>query len=286
MSDQDANQAGPETSPLGKTSVYATAYDPTLLFPISRIKARATLGLDSKHLPFVGSDHWIHYEVSWLNGKGKPMVALATLNYNCNSPNLIESKSLKLYFNSINNTPFDSVSALETTLKKDLEACVEAPVVVGIIPLSQLNQHPLMALQSKFLGDSLDDLDVTCTHYTVEPGLLRTSPLIVQETLCSDLLKSNCLITHQPDWGSVQITYHGPKIDRERLLQYLVSYRHHNEFHEPCIERIFMDLIHHCTPHALTVHGHYTRRGGLDINPYRTTTFSEQVPPLIRLVRQ
>jgi 7-cyano-7-deazaguanine reductase len=268
---------------LGKKSNYETQYAPGKLFGFSRDAKRLELGMNPNRIPFYGFDLWNHYEVSWLNLKGKPLVAVAEILYDCTSPNIIESKSLKLYFNSLNNTRFESAKEVADTVQKDLSLCIEAPVEVH---LRVLNGTCGFEVQESFEGESLDELDVECSVYCVEPSFLKAGTEIVEETLCSNLLKSNCLVTYQPDWGSVQIHYQGPKIDREGLLQYLVSFRNHNEFHEQCIERIFMDLMQRCKPSELTVFGRYTRRGGLDINPLRST--QKQLMPFQnkRLIRQ
>ncbi len=270
-------------SELGIKSDYDAHYNPARLFPIPRALKRTEIGIEPTHLPFYGWDLWNHYEVSWLNEKGKPMVGMAEIQYDCRSPMIIESKSLKLYFNSFNNTPFKCSAEVESTAQRDLTHCVGAAVSVSIHGLDRL---PDSILHASFSGESLDALDVDGFVYTVEPDFLTVSEPLVEETLYSDLLKSNCLVTYQPDWGSVQITYTGPKIDREGLLKYIVSFRNHNEFHEQCIERIFVDIMKRCKPQALTVYGRYTRRGGLDINPYRTTTPQAPLPEHRRLVRQ
>lgn len=268
---------------LGKKSDYDTSYNPDKLFPIPRDAKRLEIGINPQELPFFGFDAWNHYEVSWLNAKGKPQVAIAELCYDCHSPNIIESKSLKLYFNSFNNTQFDSVSEIERCIKNDLSNSVQADVHVKVYPLGSGVNNPI---QTAFSGESIDDLDVACSVYSVDPTFLSTTKTVVEECLYSDLLKSNCLVTYQPDWGSVQIQYKGPKINREGLLQYIVSFRNHNEFHEQCIERIFIDILNRCKPQQLSVYGRYTRRGGLDINPYRTTHNANLSDKNIRLLRQ
>lgn len=270
-------------SELGKKSDYDSTYNPSRLYPIPRVGKRQEIGIDSAHLPFVGFDCWNHYEVSWLNEKGKPMVGIAEIFYDCHSPNIIESKSLKLYFNSFNNTKIKNSDLLENTIKKDLEERVEAPVLVTIYNLDQAKQ---LTVTQKLQGECIDHLDVECSVYLVNPSFLSVHDVIVEEILYSDLLKSNCLVTNQPDWGSVQIAYKGNQINREGLLKYLISFRNHNEFHEQCIERIFMDIMNYCKPEALTIYGRYTRRGGLDINPYRTTKNNNFDKNNIRLVRQ
>ncbi len=270
-------------SELGKKSDYDSTYNPNRLYPILRAGKRQEIGIDPANPPFVGFDCWNHYEVSWLNEKGKPMIGIGEIFYDCNSPKLIESKSLKLYFNSFNNTQIKSIDELENTIKKDLEARIEAPVLVTIYPLQQAKQY---SVSQMLTGECIDHLDVECSVYLVEPSFLSVHDVVVEESLYSDLLKSNCLVTNQPDWGSVQITYKGKKINREGLLKYLVSFRNHNEFHEQCIERIFVDIMNYCKPEVLTVYGRYTRRGGLDINPYRSTKNSAFDRKNIRLVRQ
>lgn len=257
----------PEMSELGKTSGYDANYNPEKLFAISRKTKRDEIGVPEK-LPFFGFDLWNHYEVSWLNEKGKPIVALAEISYGCETPFIIESKSMKLYFNSFNNTVFKNFEAVQNTIKNDVEQRVGGPVKVKIISLESLENEQLL---KGFTGECLDDLDIQCTSYSTDPAYLQVENTKVEETLYSNLLKSNCLVTNQPDWGSVQITYKGSKIKREGLLQYIVSFRNHNEFHEQCIERIFMDIMKYCQPDELTVYGRYTRRGGIDINPLRST---------------
>lgn len=272
----------PEQSELGKKAAYDPHYNPNKLFAIPRKSKRDEIGVPDK-LPFYGFDLWNHYEVSWLNPKGKPVVALAEIRYGCDTPCIIESKSMKLYFNSFNNSPFNDEAIIQNTVKQDIEARVGGPVAVTIIPLNQINNETQL---SQLSGVCLDHLDVDCSDYEVAPALLHTEDTTVEETVYSNLLKSNCLVTNQPDWGSVQIHYQGKKINHEGLLRYIVSFRNHNEFHEQCIERIFMDIMTHCQPKSLTVYGRYTRRGGLDINPYRSTDSKIDDVSNIRLVRQ
>lgn len=277
------DHARPEKSELGRTSDYDSFYNPERLFPILRAQKRQEIGVDPDNLPFYGFDCWNHYEVSWLNKKGKPMVAIAEIIYACTTPYLIESKSLKLYFNSFNNTQFADAEAVRLTIERDLSTCLHGAVQVRIL---SLRDKEFTVIQTAPKGECIDDLDVTCSVYQVAPSYLSVQEKRVDETLYSDLLKSNCLITNQPDWASVSIAYTGQQINREGLLQYLVSFRNHNEFHEQCIERIFMDIMNHCAPEKLTVYGRYTRRGGLDINPYRTTEKVSAQGLNYRLVRQ
>lgn len=268
---------------LGQKTHYDAYYNPKRLLSIPRCDKREELGI-SKTPPFYGFDCWNHYEVSWLNDKGKPMVATAEIIYDCHTVNLIESKSLKLYFNSLNNTTFNSLQEVSNTVKQDLQQHLNTEnIIIEIHPLETVQG----VFQSNFDGECIDHLDVECSVYQVSPQFLTSSKDMVAEVLYSNLLKSNCLVTNQPDWGSVQISYTGGKINREGLLKYLVSFRNHNEFHEQCIERIFMDLLTYCKPHKLSVYGRYTRRGGLDINPFRSTEPDLSVKGRnIRLYRQ
>lgn len=261
--------AHPDASPLGKPVAYAEHYAPELLFPIARQGKRDEIGVAADSLPFVGEDLWNAYEVSWLGPKGKPMVALAQFRVPADSPNLVESKSFKLYLNSFNQTRLASVDELAARLTADLSAAAGAPVAVKVEPLSTRPQRPMGYPK----GVLLDELDIAIDQYSPAPGLLRAdaSQPEVTETLYSHLLKSNCLVTGQPDWAMVVLRYRGAPIDREGLLRYIVSFRQHNEFHEQCVERIYMDVWTRCKPSKLTVYARYTRRGGLDINPFRAS---------------
>ncbi|MBN9340895.1 MAG: NADPH-dependent 7-cyano-7-deazaguanine reductase QueF [Comamonadaceae bacterium] len=278
----------PAQSPLGKASAYADQYDPALLFPIARAPKRAEIGITGQQ-PFFGADLWTAFELSWLNARGKPQVALAHITVPCETPNIIESKSFKLYLNSFNGTRFASSDAVRERLRTDLSEAAwrgaASPGTVGVrlAGPEQFDQEPVHELS----GLDLDRLDVECTHYQPEPALLTAAfgAAPVTETLTSRLLKSNCLVTGQPDWGSVQIGYSGPQIDQAGLLQYIVSFRNHNEFHEQCVERMFMDITARCRPLKLTVYARYTRRGGLDINPLRTS-HPQQLPRNVRTARQ
>ena len=278
----------PEQSQLGKTAAYIDQYHPGLLFPIARAGKRAEIGISATP-PFVGADLWSAFELSWLNLRGKPQVALAHFTIPCESPNIIESKSFKLYLNSFNNTPFADSAEVLARLRQDVGEAVwrgaPAPGSVGVrLVMPELfDREPVYELD----GLNLDRLDVACSQYQPAPDLLRCVPdqAPVNEVLVSHLLKSNCLVTGQPDWGSVQIAYTGAAIEQEGLLQYLVSFRNHNEFHEQCVERIFMDIWTRCHPLKLTVYARYTRRGGLDINPFRTS-HPQALPANTRTARQ
>jgi len=288
MSTTQAASSKPEQSPLGKASKYVDRYDASLLFPIPRADKRGELGI-SHAPPFFGADMWTAFELSWLNPRGKPQVALAHFMVPCESPNIIESKSFKLYLNSFNNSVFADMDAVTTCIRQDVSEALwrGAPgggtVGLRIIPPEGFDREPIYELD----GLNLDRLDIECTRYTPAPDLLRAAQgeAPVSEVLVSNLLKSNCLVTGQPDWGSVQISYTGDAIDQEGLLQYLVSFRNHNEFHEQCVERIFMDIWTRCKPIKLAVYARYTRRGGLDINPFRTS-FPQKPPANNRTARQ
>lgn len=265
---------------LGKITGYQCHYDKTLLQPIPRQLKRDEIAVPDP-LPFYGEDIWNAYEISWLNPHGKPMLAVAECRLNANTVNIIESKSFKLYLNSFNQTVFESLQALQSVLLQDLQDAAQGPVSVLLTPLHDIQDN----LYTQLPGRNIDHLDIACHAYQPDPSVLQTDRTVVSQTLCSDLLKSNCLVTGQPDWGSVQVQYEGPRIHEESLLRYIVSFRQHEEFHEQCVERIFMDILHTCRPHELTVYARYTRRGGLDINPYRSTN-PHTVCPNIRLVRQ
>ena len=272
----------PEQSQLGKASSYTDQYDASLLFPIPRADKRAEIGvLDSP--PFFGADMWTLYELSWLNLRGKPQVALVHITVPCESPNIVESKSFKLYLNSFNNSRFADAREVRERIRADISAATGAGIGIKTIGPELFDREPVQEMD----GLNLDRLDVECLHFTPAPELLfaEADEPPVTETLTSNLLKSNCLVTGQPDWGSVQIAYSGPAINQEGLLQYLVSFRNHNEFHEQCVERIFMDVWTRCKPIKLSVYARYTRRGGLDINPFRCS-YPSQLPPHVRTARQ
>lgn len=274
-SDSTANQ-----SLLGQATPYCTQYDPSILFPVPRQEKRDELGLKPQALPFSGQDVWTGFEISWLNDKGKPQVGWAVFFFPAESPNLIESKSFKLYLNSFNGTRFPSAEVVKQHWITDLSQACGGDVKVALYDLDE--PQTLIGAPP---GECLDDLDIEVSDYQVRSDLLKTaSSQRVAETLYSHLLKSNCLVTGQPDWGSIVIRYEGPEMDRESLLKYLVSFREHNEFHEQCVERVFVDLMQYCQPEKLTVYARYVRRGGLDINPYRSNFETEF--DLRRLVRQ
>lgn len=263
---------------LGKPTDYISVYSPQLLFPIARHQARSTLNLENP--TFNGADRWTAYELSWLNLKGKPQAAIGEFTFSCHSPNLIESKSFKLYLNSLNQTRFVDMEALKKTLERDLSEIAEGTVNVHLFSLESLSHFS----PQKFEGICLDSIDVEISDFKYNPQLLITHHSLGKEKVFTDLFRSNCPVTSQPDWASVWIHYEGPQIDHEQLLCYLISFREHHGFHEECVERIYTDLMRFCQPKHLTVYARFTRRGGLDINPYRSNF--ETIPLENRLIRQ
>ena len=257
---------------LGQKTEYANQYDPSLLQPVPRSLNRDDLKLGDE-LPFKGCDIWTLYELSWLSEKGLPQVAVGEVSIPATSQNLIESKSFKLYLNSFNQTRFASWDDVEKTLITDLSACAGEQVSVTVRSVEDYTDSLIVTMG----GECIDDQDIEITSYDFDRTLIKGAATgeLVDETIHSHLLKSNCLITNQPDWGSVEIQYTGKQIDREALLRYIVSFREHNEFHEQCVERIFSDIMEFCQPSTLTVYARYTRRGGLDINPYRSNVHTQ-----------
>ena len=278
----------PEQSLLGKPAAYRDTYEPGLLFPIARADKRQELEITDR-LPFLGADLWTAFELSWLTPRGKPQVAIAHVTVPCETPNIVESKSFKLYLGSFSNTPFASSEEVQARIRADLSEAAwrgaERPGTVGVrlVLPEAFDREPVHELD----GLSLDRLDIECTDYSPRPELLSAveGEPPVEEVLVSNLLKSNCLVTGQPDWGSVQIRYSGAQIDQGGLLRYLVSFRNHHEFHEQCVERIFIDIWRRCRPIKLAVYARYTRRGGLDINPFRTS-HPAALPANVRTARQ
>lgn len=272
--------SAPDGLSLGKQVEYEFHYNPDLLQGVPRSLSRDTLSLNPLNLPFSGNDTWTGYELSWLTPKGKPQVAILECRVPITSPNLIESKSFKLYLNSFNQSKFENANAVKDVIQSDLSACDGSEVDVALVLPSQFASLSF----KEFEGELLDDLDVEINEYSPNTAFLSQSDKNVEESLVSHLLKSNCLITSQPDWASVIIRYQGKAINREGLLKYLISFRQHNEFHEQCVERIFCDILAHCEVDKLTVCARYTRRGGLDINPFRSNC--EAPYPNFRQARQ
>ncbi|MDG2955601.1 NADPH-dependent 7-cyano-7-deazaguanine reductase QueF [Bisgaard Taxon 10/6] len=267
---------------LGQKTEYKAKYDRTLLQPVPRRLNRDGLGISARQPFNQGADIWTAYEISWLNPKGLPQVAIADVEIDFRSENLVESKSFKLYLNSFNQTKFASMAEVQNVMQRDLQDCARGEVKVRLNFLTFYANQPIHELA----GEVIDNQDIEISDYGFNADLLAdcTNNVQAEETLVSHLLKSNCLITGQPDWGSVRIHYIGKQIDREKLLRYIVSFRQHNEFHEQCVERIFCDIMRYAKPEKLTVYARYTRRGGLDINPFRSNF--EPVPDNFRLARQ
>jgi len=272
---------------LGKTTEYCSEYNPNLLQAVPRSLNRDDLSLAEDPLPFIGEDVWYGYELSWLNNKGKPVVAVAEFRFACTSPNLVESKSFKLYLNSFNQSKFTRVDDVEKILIRDLSATAGVQAQVKLFTVEQCSALEITLTNQEVI--CIDEEDITVDNYQyqadfLEQAQVNSSAEIINENLVSHLLKSNCLITNQPDWASVYISYQGAAIDHSVLLRYLISFRQHNEFHEQCVERIFCDLQKYCQLETLTVFARYTRRGGLDINPFRSTHIS--CAPHARTLRQ
>ncbi len=282
------DQPQENSNPLGRQVGYQSDYNPKLLFAIAREEKRIELGLVGE-LPFVGEDIWNAYELSWLNSSGVPRVATAELRIEANSPNIVESKSLKLYLNSLNQTRFENQQALKSRMESDLKEICQSDVTITIYGVTETAQAGnANARLNQLDALCIDNTPVEISTYQYNPNLLKltdkASHKLKPQALCSHLLKSNCLITNQPDWASLYINYQGQEIDHAGLLAYIISFRSHNEFHEQCVERIYCDIMQRCRPEKLTVYARYTRRGGLDINPWRSN-FEQQMPNL-RLVRQ
>ncbi|PCH94163.1 MAG: NADPH-dependent 7-cyano-7-deazaguanine reductase QueF [Gammaproteobacteria bacterium] len=283
----DQNSKVLDNLTLGKATQYCSKYNPSLLQAVPRSLNRDDLSLPKNSLPFIGEDVWYGYELSWLNNNGKPVVALAEFRFACTSPSLVESKSFKLYLNSFNQSKFSSVNDVAKALSKDLSATAGAQAQVQLFNVEQCPALEIKSTNSAV--HCIDEEDISVDNYQYQAELLNQAQTshasaIVAESLVSHLLKSNCLITNQPDWASVYINYKGRAIDHGVLLKYLISFRQHNEFHEQCVERIFCDLQKYCQLEELTVFARYTRRGGLDINPFRSTHIS--CAPQTRTLRQ
>ena len=257
-----------ENSSLGKAVSYGGQYDASVLYPIPRAEKRHEIGI-SEVLPFSGVDIWNAYEFSWLDARGKPKVALIEFRIPVTSPNIIESKSFKLYLNSYMQTRFADSEILRQQIARDLSQAAGANVSVMLVTVNAVASAEIEVLE----GTLIDDLPIDIENYgPPNANYLSADPgIVTDEVLVSHLLKSNCPVTGQPDWASVQIAYRGPRLDRDGLLRYLISYREYNEFHEQCVERIFVDILRECSPQRLSVYARYTRRGGLDINPFRAS---------------
>jgi 7-cyano-7-deazaguanine reductase len=271
----------PMDIPLGKDSEYPSTYTPSLLYSMERRENRAAMGI-ADALPFGGEDLWTAFEFSWLSNKGRPEVAAVRIKVPCTSPCIVESKSVKLYLNSFAQTRFNSWADVLTALNSDFAIAFRAPIMVELLEVNRLSQ-PV----DQFPGTCLDRLDVSITTYERDPDLLQLEDgdqRVVNETVYTNLFRSICPITGQPDWASVMVQYLGRPIVRESLLKYLVSYRCHPAFHETNVEQIFVDLQACCRPEQLTIFGRFLRRGGIDISPFRSNV--EEVAPVMRLSRQ
>jgi 7-cyano-7-deazaguanine reductase len=273
---------------LGKTTEYCSEYNPDLLQGVPRTLNRDDLALTHDNLPFIGEDIWYGYELSWLNNKGKPVVAVAEFRFKCTSQNIVESKSFKLYLNSFNQSKFASKEAVQNLLEKDLSAISGLSAKVYLFDVDNCDPLAIKSIPDNITCIDNEDIEIDNYQFSAEllenSQAINTNDAIINECLVSHLLKSNCLITNQPDWASVYIDYKGKKIDHAALLKYLISFRQHNEFHEQCVERIFCDLQKYCQLDELTIFARYTRRGGLDINPFRSTHLSSA--PNARTLRQ
>ena len=267
-------------APLGHATAYPDAYDAALLYPVPRAPQRVELGI-SDALPFTGADTWTAFELSWLDPLGKPCVAIAAFVVPATSLAIVESKSVKLYLGSFAQTRFDGAEDVRATIVRDLTHAAGGAVDVRLQAPATFSSVPVADLP----GESLDALPVTIQRYLPAPDLLEANGPAAAETLTTNLFRSLCPVTLQPDYASVQVAYRGPRIDRAALLRYLVSYRSHTGFHEHCVERIFVDVLARCRCEALTVHARFTRRGGVDINPFRTNA-GDAVPRNVRTARQ
>lgn len=269
-------------TPLGRQSDYIDTYTPALLYPVPRWDAREGLELEMDGLPFHGVDVWHAYELSWLDARGKPVVMMAEFRVPCNSRCIIESKSFKLYLNSFANSRFDGVRQVAQLLEKDLSACAQGPVEVALSSLEDAAKAPWIDTRG---GELIDRLELDINQYDYDPALLAVEQGAERhEQLVSHLLRSRCPVTGQPDWATLIVRYTGAPISPASLLRYIVSLRNHEGFHEQIIERVFVDVMARCQPRQLTVYGRFTRRGGLDINPFRSNF--EELPVSLRTVRQ
>jgi 7-cyano-7-deazaguanine reductase len=280
---KNTTQSPANTIPLGRDTEYPVAVDPAVLFPVARALARNPLGLDAAALPFTGVDTWNAWEFSWLDVRGLPRAAVLHLTVPCSSPNIVESKSLKLYLGGYAMTPFTGPEAVRARVERDVSACVDAKVAVTLLDAHDVERTGI----DRLAGESLDDQRIEADGYgPPRPELLAADGAVINETLCTRLFRSLCPVTGQPDWASVVLRYRGPAIQHAGLLRYLVSYRQHPDFHEACVERVFSDVMARCAPEGLSVYARFLRRGGIDINPWRATPRFAEAPGNPREVRQ
>jgi 7-cyano-7-deazaguanine reductase len=266
-------------NPLGKAVHHSRRYHPGHLYAVSRLEGRREIGLNTA-LPFQGKDVWNAYEISWLSTRGRPEIAIGRFIFPCETASLIESKSLKLYLNSLNLERFETIEMVRSAIEADLSAAAGGPVSVTLIPADKFVEASIGTPP----GHGLDQLHIDVRDFRIDPATLCTTNEQVEETVFSNLLRTNCPVTGQPDWGTVVIAYKGARIEPEGLLRYIVSYREHIGFHENCVERIFTDIAGRCSPERLFVQAQFTRRGGLDINPWRANYAAE--PDFVRYARQ
>lgn len=274
---------------LGQSTSYPKTYAPDMLYPIPRALGRANLALPADALS-IGMDWWQVFEMSWLNSQGISQVAMARLAIPATSDYIVESKSLKLYFNSLNFTEFDNQQAVKATVEKDLSACLKTDVTLEIFEVNIANSLPISAPQGDCIDNALDSSDKKIAIVSnVDPSSLTVAHQGASDSqlqiLHSHLLRSNCPVTNQPDWGTLEIQIDSQQIDCAGLLEYILSFRQHNGFHEQCVEQIFSDLTQAFAPKTLMVRAWYTRRGGIDINPCRVSDVS-LLPSPSRLNRQ
>jgi len=270
-------------SPLGKATDYPDRYDASLLFAVPRAPQRAALGIEG-NLPFFGCDVWNAYEITWLDLQGRPRLAIGEFRVRAESPAMIESKSLKLYLGSFAQEPLASATALRERIAADLSRVCDDEVAVALTP-SVTFEAAVPQRVASTRSESIDETDVTIEASHPDPALLAHAEVPIDESLSSSLFRSTCPVTGQPDYADVFIRYRGPRIDRASLLRYLVSFRRHAAFHEACVERIFVDIANRCRPERLSVYARFMRRGGIDINPFRSN-FEQASPDNIRTQRQ
>ena len=283
-----------------QTTDYPTEYSPETLYPIARSMGRDAIGWHDDKLA-VGVDWWQAFELSWLNFQGISQVAIARFGIPASSPFIVESKSLKLYLNSINFTEFSGWDDVQALIAKDLSACVQAEVTVELFDLNDdLNDKATGLLIAQPEGVCIDEALVNSSEkvaLTEHPDAsllaknesdLRDSEKEVGKSFSfySNLLRSNCPVTNQPDWGTLAVSISSEKpVNTANMLRYILSFRQHNGFHEQCVEQIFADLSQYYQPSTLMVRAWYTRRGGIDINPCRVSDMS-LLPKPSRLIRQ
>lgn len=261
----------PKNLPLGQQLLASSEYDPEQLRSVSRKIGRKNIGIsDNSSLPFMGEDVWNCWELSWLNSQGKPAIAVAEIRVPAGTSNMVESKSLKLYLNSFSMTRVGSADSLREIIARDIGRIVEEHVSVQLILPEAFGKLRIIEPE----GICIDRQKIMITEFSINPNLLAVEKSRVSETLYSRLIRTNCPVTGQPDWATVCLTYSGPRIRPDSLLRYFVSFRQHKGFHESCVETMFCHILQKCQPESLTISARFTRRGGIDINPFRSTESS------------